>query len=86
MHWLKEGDQNSKYFFKCVNGRRNVNSIHEVHLKDDSFTFDKVLVKEEFINDFKRAFNNGYKSLVDEKIMNEIIKFWISLKLATFLV
>lgn len=55
IQWLKEGDQNTKFFFKCIKGRQNKNTIKGLALEDDSFTDDKNRISEELVGSFKNT-------------------------------
>lgn len=53
VHWLKKGDQNTRYFFKSINSWRNKNSIQGILLQDGSVTFGKDITNGEFVRYFK---------------------------------
>ncbi|XP_044500219.1 uncharacterized protein LOC123221428 [Mangifera indica] len=50
VHWLKEGDKNTNYFFKCIKGSRNINSIHGITLEDGTYMFELDKVKEKLVS------------------------------------
>ncbi|XP_044503432.1 uncharacterized protein LOC123224015 [Mangifera indica] len=58
VHWLKEGDQNTKYFFKCIKAHRNRNYINGVCLEDGTFVSAMGDVKKEFVSYFKKVLNS----------------------------
>ncbi|XP_031277640.1 uncharacterized protein LOC116136063 [Pistacia vera] len=56
VQWLREGDQNTSYFFKCVNGRKNRNRITKFKSDNDMVFEDPLSIKEEIVSHFKRVF------------------------------
>lgn len=52
---------------------RNKNSIHRELLEDKNFSFNKSKIKEEFINYFKKIFNNGEEHLFNEGEIRNLI-------------
>lgn len=54
--WAKEGDVNSKLFFRVVNGRRRRNFIKELELEYARVIFDQKGIEEEITSFRKRLF------------------------------
>ncbi|XP_044461836.1 uncharacterized protein LOC123193110 [Mangifera indica] len=65
VHWLKEGDQNTKFFFKSIKDRRNRNSIYGIQRENGSLVHNMEEVKEEFVEHFKSVLNGNEHSNVD---------------------
>ncbi|XP_044510170.1 uncharacterized protein LOC123228785 [Mangifera indica] len=72
-----EGDQNTKFFFKSIEGRRNRNSIYGIQRKDGSFVHNMEEVKEEFVEHFKSVLNGNEHSNVDLEKLKKLVKFRI---------
>lgn len=77
VQWLKEGDQNTKYFYKCINGRRNLNKIAKINLGDGTCVEDPRSIKETFVNHFSKLFKDP-KEVRDLKGIEDIIQPCIS--------
>lgn len=73
-------------FFNCLNGRRNRNVIHIVRLVDGFFSYNKAIVKEEFVKYFKKVLNKEAKCHFKEYELKEIIKSKLSPDMPTTLV
>lgn len=52
--WLKLGDQNTKYFHACANGRKNSNRIINLQ-RDDGTTLTSSQVEIEVLHHFKQS-------------------------------
>lgn len=74
VHWLKEGNQNNKYFFKCVNERRNRNAINGVRSMDSSYYFEKVKIKEKLMRYFKGVLNKEGRGRFNEVLLKNVMK------------
>ncbi|KAL9658968.1 hypothetical protein QQ045_030942 [Rhodiola kirilowii] len=59
LHWLKDGDMNTKYYHNIVRGRRSRNSIKMVQLADGSISSDKIVIQNEFVHHFKSLLCNA---------------------------
>lgn len=85
VHWHNKIDHNFRYFFKCVNGRRNRNFIREVCLKDGFFTYDKGKVKKTFFNYFRKVFSKDEDCAIMEVEIKKVVKLRIPLEDADLL-
>ncbi|XP_044505748.1 uncharacterized protein LOC123225703 [Mangifera indica] len=77
VYWLKKGDQNTKFFFKSIKGRRNRNSIYRIQREDGSFVHNMEEVKEEFMERFKSVLNGDEYSNVNLNKLKKLVKFWL---------
>ena len=77
VHWLREGDQNTNFFFKTINGRRNRNRIKTLNMKDDSTTNDNQKIKDEFILFYEKLFKEDARE-GNFGILDDLIKPAIS--------
>lgn len=75
MHWLRKGDQNAKYFFKCVIGKRNRKSNNGIILEDDAFSFEKSIIKGEFIKHSKNVLSSDKECHLKEDKLRNLIGF-----------
>lgn len=72
--WLKEGDGNTSYFHKCVNGRTNRNRISKLKLTDGSFMEDYESIKNGLFYFFKNLFHVNHSLWNGEVIKNILTK------------
>ncbi|XP_044497603.1 uncharacterized protein LOC123219672 [Mangifera indica] len=75
VHWLKEGDQNTKFFFKSIKGRRNRNSIYGIQRENGTFVHNMEEVKVEFVDHFKSVLNGKEHSNVNLEKLKRVVKF-----------
>lgn len=54
--WLKEGDQNSKFFYSSIKTIRSRNSIKALQINNEAF-YDMKLISEHISDHFEKAFN-----------------------------
>lgn len=80
VHWLREGDPNTKYFFNSIKGWCNINSIQSVMLEDGSYSCGMVRVKEEFINHFRDVLNGNSNGKVKIEELGKLVLFQVSHK------
>ncbi|KAH9310079.1 hypothetical protein KI387_037990, partial [Taxus chinensis] len=52
--WLKDGDQNTKFFHASVKARRNSNYISAIKQPDDSWISSQIAIKEEVVSFFQK--------------------------------
>lgn len=53
LHWLKEGDENSKTFFNSIKARKSQNTINTVMREDGTWAKSPAEVSEAFITFYK---------------------------------
>lgn len=58
LQWLKEGDENTKYFHSVANGRKNINFIPSIKIGNDSYTTTK---------DIGKIFEQRFRALFGQK-------------------
>lgn len=84
IQWLKEGDDNTSFFFKCINGKRNINQISKLSRMDGNEVDDQKCIKKELVNYFSNCFNeegqhgslDGIGEVISNKILQELAKLF----------
>lgn len=67
MRWLKEGDVNSSFFHRCVNGRTIGNEILGLNVQG-GWSDDPIVIKEEIKKVFENRFSeeNWVRPMIDD--------------------
>lgn len=71
LHWLKEGDENSKVFHNSIKARKVHNTINAIQLEDGTWADTPETVSKAFINFYKNLL--GTKASNRVKVNQEIV-------------
>ncbi|XP_044472228.1 uncharacterized protein LOC123200909 [Mangifera indica] len=66
-------DQNTKFFFKSIKGRRNRNSIYGIQRENGTFVYGMEEVKEEFVDHFESVLNVREHSNVNLEQLKKVV-------------
>ncbi|CAM8889739.1 unnamed protein product [Rhodiola kirilowii] len=70
--WAKEGDLNSKYFHSVIRQRRSRNSIRCIKLDNGEFSYDQIVIREQFVQYFENLFNGQFaREPIDQNLFAE---------------
>ena len=58
VHWLAEGDQNSKFFHNSIKNRINRNKIVSLTMEDGNTSFDIPTIKQQVVSHFSNLLNS----------------------------
>jgi hypothetical protein len=63
--WLHAGDENTKFFHHCANGRKNGNTIWNIRKEDGSLAFSFEEFASEGVSFFKSLYKEERRALID---------------------
>ncbi|XP_021721522.1 uncharacterized protein LOC110689101 [Chenopodium quinoa] len=59
LHWMKDGDVNSSYFYACIRKRRVHNNVYSIQLENGDIIQDLDKIAEAFISFYKELLGTG---------------------------
>ena len=62
IQWLKDGDQNSAFFFNSIKSRHNVNNINCIQMDNGDWIREKDLIAQEVVNFFSQLLGSNSDS------------------------
>jgi exonuclease III len=68
MHWMKEGDKNTRFFHECVKQRRRRNYISQIEDEDGRMRVDQNEVEQAFSSYFQNLFTSSNPVRVEESL------------------